>query len=35
MALVDPGQYGDLKVLAQAKGLGPGVELQGFSSQAP
>jgi SAM-dependent MidA family methyltransferase len=31
MALVDPAEYGDLKVLAQAKGFDPGVELQGFS----
>jgi len=32
MALVDPEQYGDLKVLAQAKGNGSGVELLGFTS---
>ena len=30
MTLVDPGEYGDFKVLAQAKGMGPGVELLGF-----
>ena len=30
MALVDPEQYGDLKVLVQAKGLEPEVELLGF-----
>lgn len=31
-ALVDPEQYGDLKVLAQAKGVASGVELQGFAT---
>ncbi len=31
MALVDPAQYGGLKVLAQAKGVGPGVKLRGFA----
>ena len=30
MTLVDPEEYGDFKVLAQAKGLGPGIELLGF-----
>jgi SAM-dependent MidA family methyltransferase len=30
MALVDPEEYGDLKVLAQAKGNGLGTELLGF-----
>jgi SAM-dependent MidA family methyltransferase len=30
MALVDPEQYGDLKVLVQAKGLEPEIELLGF-----
>jgi SAM-dependent MidA family methyltransferase len=33
MALVDPEEYGDLKVLAQAKGIGSGSELLGFASQ--
>jgi SAM-dependent MidA family methyltransferase len=33
MALVDPEEYGDLKVLAQAKGNGLDIELLGFSSQ--
>ncbi|MGH8637404.1 MAG: SAM-dependent methyltransferase, partial [Burkholderiales bacterium] len=32
MALVDPEQYGDLKVLAQAKGQGLNVDLLGFSN---
>jgi len=32
MTLVDPDEYGDFKVLAQAKGMGPGVELMGFQS---
>ena len=31
-ALVDPEDYGDLKVLAQAKGFSSDVELQGFAS---
>ncbi len=31
MTLVDPDEYGDLKVLAQAKGVGAGVELTGFA----
>ena len=30
MALVDPDQMGDFKVLAQAKGVGPGIDLLGF-----
>ena len=30
MTLVDPDEYGDFKVLAQAKGMGPGVVLRGF-----
>ena len=30
MALVDPEEYGNLKVLAQAKGVDPGVRLLGF-----
>ncbi|MDE2788306.1 MAG: SAM-dependent methyltransferase [Chloroflexota bacterium] len=30
MTLVDPNEYGDFKVLAQAKGMGSGVELLGF-----
>lgn len=33
MALVDPEEYGDLKVLAQAKGTGLDTELLGFASQ--
>ncbi|HXH12713.1 MAG TPA: SAM-dependent methyltransferase [Alphaproteobacteria bacterium] len=33
LALVDPEEYGDFKVLAQAKGLGVGLELLGFKSQ--
>ena len=32
MALVDPDQYGDLKVLAQARGIARLVALQGFAS---
>lgn len=31
MALVDPEQYGDLKVLAQMKGIGSGTDLLGFA----
>jgi SAM-dependent MidA family methyltransferase len=31
MTLVDPDEYGNLKVLAQAKGVEPGIELLGFS----
>ena len=30
MTLVDPNEYGNFKVLAQAKGIDPGIELQGF-----
>ena len=30
MTLVDPEEYGDFKVLAQAKGIGLGIELLGF-----
>jgi SAM-dependent MidA family methyltransferase len=33
MALVDPEEYGDFKVLAQAKGPGVGSKLLGFESQ--
>jgi SAM-dependent MidA family methyltransferase len=33
MALVDPEEYGDFKVLAQAKGHGLGIELLGFERQ--
>jgi SAM-dependent MidA family methyltransferase len=33
MTLVDPDEYGDFKVLAQAKGHGLGMELLGFTSQ--
>jgi SAM-dependent MidA family methyltransferase len=33
MALVDPEEYGDFKVLAQAKGHGLGIELLGFAPQ--
>ena len=33
MALVDPEEYGDFKVLAQAKGPGLGVALLGFENQ--
>jgi SAM-dependent MidA family methyltransferase len=33
MALVDPEEYGDFKVLAQAKGHGVGTELLGFTRQ--
>jgi SAM-dependent MidA family methyltransferase len=33
MALVDPEEYGDFKVLAQAKGPGVGLDLLGFSRQ--
>ncbi len=34
MTLVDPEEYGDFKVLAQAKGIAPGMELLGFKGQA-
>jgi hypothetical protein len=33
MALVDPEEYGDFKVLAQAKGHELGIELLGFARQ--
>ena len=33
MALVDPEEYGDFNVLAQAKGLGAGIEFLGFACQ--
>ena len=33
MALVDPDQYGDLKVLAQAKGIAPLAALQGLARE--
>src|SRR5262245_20412956 len=33
MALVDPDEYGDFKVLAQAKGHGLGMDLLGFKRQ--
>jgi SAM-dependent MidA family methyltransferase len=33
MTLVDPNEYGDFKVLAQAKGHGLGMELMGFARQ--
>ena len=33
MALVDADEYGGFKVLAQAKGLEPGIELEGFNGQ--
>jgi SAM-dependent MidA family methyltransferase len=33
MTLVDPEEYGDFKVLAQAKGPGVGMELLGFARQ--
>lgn len=33
MTLVDPEEYGNFKVLAQAKGLGPGIDLLGFKGQ--
>jgi SAM-dependent MidA family methyltransferase len=33
MTLVDPDEYGDFKILAQAKGMGPGIELLGFEGQ--
>jgi SAM-dependent MidA family methyltransferase len=33
MALVDPEEYGDFKVLAQAKGHGVGIALLGFAHQ--
>lgn len=33
MTLVDPDEYGDFKVLAQAKGIGPSVQLLGFQGE--
>jgi len=33
MTLVDPDEYGDFKVLAQAKRHGLGIALLGFESQ--
>ncbi len=33
MTLVDPEEYGDFKVLAQAKGLGDEIDLAGFQEQ--
>jgi SAM-dependent MidA family methyltransferase len=33
MTLVDPNEYGDFKVLAQAKGTGVGIALLGFARQ--
>ena len=35
MTLVDPGEHGGFKVLAQAKGLGRGIELLGFRGEGP
>jgi SAM-dependent MidA family methyltransferase len=35
MTLVDPEEYGDFKVLAQAKGHGLGMDLLGFARQSP
>lgn len=34
MALVDPEQYGDLRVLAQAKGVDPDIPLTGFGTRS-
>lgn len=34
MTLVDPNEYGEFKVLAQAKGIAAGLELLGFGGQA-
>ncbi len=34
MTLVDPEEYGHFKVLAQAKGIAPGMELLGFEGRA-
>jgi SAM-dependent MidA family methyltransferase len=34
MTLVDPEEYGDFKVLAQAKGVGFGTGLLGFANQS-
>ena len=33
MTLVEPEEYGDFKVLAQAKGIGPGLTLLGFEGR--
>ena len=33
MTLVDPDEYGDFKVLAQSKGIDPGIDLLGFKDQ--
>jgi hypothetical protein len=33
MTLVDPDEYGDFKVLAQAKGYRLGMDLLGFARQ--
>ena len=33
MTLVDPEEMGDFKVLAQSKGIGPGIDLLGFKGQ--
>ena len=35
MTLVDPEEYGSFKVLAQAKGIGSGIELLGFENVGP
>jgi SAM-dependent MidA family methyltransferase len=35
LTLVDPNEYGAFKVLAQAKGLGVGLELLGFARHGP
>ena len=34
MTLVDPSEYGDFKVLAQAKGIEPGADLLGFDGDS-
>jgi hypothetical protein len=34
MTLVDPEEYGDFKVLAQAKGVGLSTGLLGFANQS-
>ena len=31
LTLVDPEEYGNFKVLAQARGMASGVELRGFA----
>lgn len=33
LTLVDPEEYGNFKVLAQARGMSPGVELRGFAGK--